>query len=418
MLRGKDVNDIHEFKRQGLSLKEISALTGFDPKTLRKYLRDSKTPRYGPRQKRPSKLDPFKPYLQQRMAAGVWNATVLLEEIGQQGYTGSYSILRAFLQPLRREASAVAVRRFETAPGQQGQVDWVEVGHIQGPEGRKRLYGFVLTLGYSRAMFADLATDCQMLTFLHLHEAAFQALGGVPQELLYDNVRTVTKGVDARGETDWNPQFADFAGYWGFVPRLCRPYRPQTKGKVESGIGYVRKNFLVRHLGREADLSFTELRAALFAWTRQSANARLHGTTHRIVEEAWQEEKPHLQPLEGRPPYPLVVEQVRRVSRDAYVSWQSNRYSVPWSAAGKEVFVRELDGRLEVVRDQSLLASHPLCPGRHQLITVAAHHQDMPYAAGRRPGRGKVRLSLSTDTPEVEVRSLSVYEALVKEASA
>ena len=87
MLRGKDVNDIHEFKRQGLSLKEISALTGFDPKTIRKYLRDPRTPRYGPRQKRPSKLDPFKPYLQQRMAAGVWNATVLLEE-AQYGFQG------------------------------------------------------------------------------------------------------------------------------------------------------------------------------------------------------------------------------------------------------------------------------------------------------------------------------------------
>ncbi len=137
------------------------------------------------------------------------------------------------------------MRRFETPPGQQAQVDWGTFGRLTSPtELPRTISGFVMTLGYSRAMFADVATDQTLPTFLRLHKAAFAALGGVPRELLYDHVKTVVLGLDDRGEIRWQPQFADFARYWGFIPRLCHAYRPQTKGKVESGIGYVRKNFL------------------------------------------------------------------------------------------------------------------------------------------------------------------------------
>ena len=99
-------------------------------------------------------------------------------------------------------------------------------------------------------------------------------------------------------EIRWNPAFLDFARYWGFTPRLCRPYRPQTKGKVEAGVKYLRRNFLC---GREAD-SLEDLASQLRVWLSEIAKARTHGTTHRIVSEAWQEEKAHLQPIGARPP--------------------------------------------------------------------------------------------------------------------
>jgi len=268
VLRGKDVNDIIELKRQGLPISQISQLTGYSRPTIRKYLDNPAAPRYGPRPLKGSKVEPFKPYLEQRLAAGVWNAVVLLAEIKARGYEGEYTALKDYLRPLRKQARTVAVRRFETPPGHQAQLDWGELGHLEtagssgGDGNRKTLYGFVFTLGHSRAVFADIATDTRIATLLRLHEAAFAELGGVPREILYDRMKTVVLGTDERGETKWNPVFMDFARYWGFTPRACRAYRPQTKGKVESGVGYLRKNFLC---GREAS-GFTDLRGQLRTW--------------------------------------------------------------------------------------------------------------------------------------------------------
>lgn len=417
MLRGKDVNDIRELKRQGLSLSDIHTLTGYDPKTIRKYLDTPQAPRYGPRAARPSKLDAHKDYLAQRFATGVWNASVLLRELQERGYTGGYTILREFLQPLRNHARTVAVRRFETPSGQQAQVDWADLGEIiQEDATRQKLYGFVLTLGHSRAMFADIATDQKLPAFLRMHEAAFEYLGGVPAEILYDNTKTVvlktlTEGVDGRGEVRLNPTFADFARYWGFTPRLCRPYRPQTKGKVENGIGYLRKNFLC---GRNA-ADLDDLRSQIRIWTATVANVRVHGTTHRVVRDAWEEEKPTLQPSQNRRAYPLVVEVERRVSRDGFVCYQSNRYSVPWQQAGRHVLVREIGEQIEIVQDSHRLALHTRCTGRHQSVTVSAHHAGIPLSASK---GGKARLSLKVRAPQVEVRSLAVYAALETEVAA
>jgi transposase len=411
LLRGNTVNEIHELKRQGLSITQISALTGCDPKTIRKYLDNPNTPEYGPREPRPSLLDPFKPYLKERMAAGIWNGVVLLREIQQKGYQGGYTTLRYFLQPQRKEANTVAVRRFETPPGHQAQVDWGDLGDITQPEGdRHKLNAFVMTLGYSRALFCDIATDQKLPAFLRMHEAGFDYLGGVPQQVLYDNTKTVvlktlTEGVDGRGEIKLNPAFADFARYWGFAPKLCRPYRPQTKGKVESGVGYLRKNFLC---GREAT-DLDDLRQQIRLWTAEVANLRVHGTTYRVVREAWEEEKPTLQPLANRRGYPLVVECVRRVTRDAFVCWEGNRYSVPWQNAGRQVLVREVGAVVEILREQTQLAVHARCTGHHQTITQSAHHADIPTSGSTTK---KARLSLTVTAPQVEVRSLDVYEAL------
>jgi transposase len=400
------VHDIQELKREGLSITEIAAVTGFDRRTIRKYLTDPATPRYGPRVPRPTKLDPFHAYLKERLATGVWNAKVLLREIQERGYTGGYTALKDYLQPKRREAVVLAVRRFETPPGHQAQMDWGHLGAVEDAGGKRKLYGFVLTLGYSRAMYADLACDQKLGTLLRLHEAAFAALGGIPREILYDWMKTVALGSDERGEVQWHPQFLDFARYWGFVPRLCRPYRAQTKGKIESGVGYVRNNFLAGCL--PDNLAGTQ--AQLFAWTAQVANARVHGTTHRVVAEAWEEEKPYLVPGTGRRPYPFVIQELRRVARDAFVDYRTNRYAVPWRAAGQEVFVREADGFVEIVRDEERLARHPLCTGRHQVIEHAAYHADIPLSyAGK---QSKRQVVVREAAPTVEQRPLAVYERL------
>lgn len=407
MKRGGDVEEIRALRRQGLSIKQIGEQLGCDRKTIRKYLKDCRSPKYSPREPRQGKLEPFKGYVEQRLSAGVWNAVVLLSELKERGYAGSYTILREFIAPQRRAALASAVRRFETPPGQQAQVDWGDLGRAQTPAGEHRLCGFVMTLGHSRAMFADIATDETLGTLLLMHEAAFQYLGGVPKEILYDWMKTVTLGTDARGEVMWNPQFLDFARYWGFTPKLCRPYRPQTKGKTERGIQYLRSNFLC---GRSAQ-GVQDVGHQLQVWLAQVANVRVHGTTHRKVQEAWDEERPHLQSLEGRKPYPCEPQEVRRVAADAYVNYRTNRYSVPWQHAGQEVLLSAAAGVLTIRRDEAVIGVHELCLLKHQVITQRAHHAGMPLGpCGKRTS--KARLRIVEQAPSVEQRDLAEYDAV------
>jgi transposase len=277
------VEEIQGLKREGLSIQAISELTGFDRKTIRKYLlKPTGRPVYRGRPAAVSKLELFKRYVKERLQAGVWNARVLLRELRERSYSGGYTILTDWLRPQRESARMVAVRRFETPPGKQAQVEWGHLGSLADQGEEHMLWGFTMTLGYSRMMMAAAATDQKLGTLLRMHEAAFQQWGGVPEEILDDRMKTVWTGTDERGEIVWNALFLDFARYWGFTPRLCRPYRAQTKGKVESGVKYVRRNFLCGLLGREP-ANLADLNAELRRWVAEVANQRVHGTTREPV---------------------------------------------------------------------------------------------------------------------------------------
>jgi len=406
------VQDIAELKRQGLSIQDISGLTGFDRKTIRKYLSHPESlPSYGPREPRPSKLDSFKPYLDERLQAGVWNGRVLLRELREIGYTGGYTILTDWLRPHRKSARTVAVRRFETPPGKQAQVDWGHLGTIEIDGEQLRISGFAFTLGYSRTLIAEAVLDQKLGTLLRLHEEAFRQLGGVPEEILYDRMRTVWLDTDARGEIIWNPIFLDFARYWGFTPRLCRPYRAQTKGKVESGIKYIRRNFLPGLTGHEPG-SLDELNTHLRAWTWEVANQRVHGTTQEKVSDRLKLETGQFHPLNGRLPYPYMDEELRKVARDAYVAWEGNRYSVPWQYAGSQVWVEDRAGEVQVHFGSERIASHSAATGKHQTITRPEHHQSIPFRSTG--NERKTLIHLRQTGPVVQVRPLAAYETLAE----
>ena len=408
MLRGKDVQEIEELKRQGLSIRAISRLTGYDRKTISRYLLHPEgAPVYGPRAKQAGKLDFFQPYLQERMKAGVWNARVLLRELRERGYTGGYTLLTDWLRPQRQSAQTNAVRRFETPAGKQGQVDWGHLGTLEVDGQERKLWGFTFTLGHSRAMMSEATLDQKLGTLLRMHEEAFRQLGGVPEEILYDRMKTVWLETDERGEIVWHPVFLDFARYWGFTPRLCRPYRAQTKGKVESGIKYVRRNFLCGLQGREPG-GLSDLNAQLRAWVWEVANQRVHGTTHELVAGRWNTEQLSLQPLDGRPPYPYVDDELRKVARDAYVSWDGSRYSVPWNYVGRQVWVRECSGSVEVHFGQQRIAVHGQAGRKHAVITEPEHHRGIPLGARQ---DHKILIRIQDTAPVVEIRSLAVYES-------
>jgi len=409
VLRGRDVEEVIELKRQGLSIRAISRLTGYDRKTIGGYLAEpSSRPVYGPRAPAESKLEPFKAYLKERLQAGVWNGAVLLRELRERNYCGGYTILKDWLQPQRRQAESAAVQRFETPAGKQAQVDWGHLGSLSEDGRERQLWGFTMTLGYSRRMMAAAAMDQKLSTLLRMHEAAFYEWGVVPDEILYDRMKTVWTGVDERGEIVWNAIFLDFARYWGFTPRLCRPYRAQTKGKVESGVKYVRRNFLCGLLGREP-ANLPDLNVQLRWWIAEVANQRVHGTTHEQVMARWEADRAAMRPVNGRPPYPYMDDEQRTVARDAYVSWKGSRYSVPWCYAGKDVWVRDHGPSVEIRYSAERIAVHAPASRRHQIVTLSHHHVGIP-THGRQDVKTLIHIAQSA--PVVEHRPLAAYENL------
>jgi transposase len=302
MLTAEDRMEISVLSRHGSSIRAIAQRTGRSRNTVRRYLRGGDEPaRRKPPAKRAEKLDPFKDYLRDRLCAAapdVIPAVVLYREIRQRGYAGGETRLKQFVRGLRPLAPPDPVVRFETEPGQQMQSDWATIRCSGG-----KMAVFVATLGWSRAAYVEFCEDERIETLIRCHENAFAALGGVPREVLFDNMKTVVLERDAYGpgRHRFHPAFLDYAGHAGFLPRLCRPYRAKTKGKVERFIRYVKGSFWVpfatnmKQAGLMADRHAAN--AAVSRWLREVANARIHGTTGEAPAARLQQERQDLQHL-------------------------------------------------------------------------------------------------------------------------
>jgi transposase len=308
--------EIRVLHRHGKGIREIARETGVSRNTVRRYLRHQEAVRYKARPVRAAKLDRFKSYVIARLCAASpeWiPASVLLMELRELGYAGGYTMLKMFMASLKPKAAAEPVIRFETGPGEQMQVDWAVIRR-----GEKRLSVFVATLGWSRAAYVEFVTDERVETLIEAHENAFFAFGGVPREVLYDNMRTVVleRHGYGRGRHRFHPGFLDFARHCGFRPRLCAPYRAQTKGKVERFIRYLRHSFYVPLASRLAQegLIVDRETANLAArrWLREVANARVHGTIGEIPAERLASERLQLQPV----PTPYGGRSVRSIQQN------------------------------------------------------------------------------------------------------
>ena len=230
--------------------------------------------------------------------------------------------------------------RFETVPGEQAQVDWGSLPYIGGDGKRRRVWAFVMTLGWFRACYVELVRKADTAAFIQCHVNAFEYLDSVPRRCLYDNAKVITLGRDEEKRPVWNRRMLDFALRVGFVMRLCQPYRAQTKGKVESGVKYVRRNMWpsMRFTG-DADLNRQGLE-----WCEPVANRRMHGTTHRIPREMLAEERHHLGKLSDWAALAPHLREDRKVARDGFVSWEGSRYGVHWTWVGRTVQVGQRVG--------------------------------------------------------------------------
>lgn len=408
---------IKEWYRRGLSISDIASMTGHDRKTIRKILSEPPVPARPPRQPRARKIDPFVPYLEERMVEGVLNARKLYGEIRLMGYPGKETLVRAFVQPFREARREQATLRFETEPGEQAQVDWGHFGLINHYGRQRRLYAFVLTLGWSRAMYLEFTASADAAWFLRCHMHAFDYLGGCPRQVLHDNLKTAVLHRDADGSIHWNPRYLDFADYHGFTPRACQPYRAQTKGKVESGVKYVRGNFWPGL--KFVDLA--DLNRQAWVWLDIVANVRIHGTTGEVPFDRLPLEG--LQSLLGKPAYDTSLISYRRSSRDCLVSYEGNYYSVPAAHAKQRLLVKETEhGQLIVLTlEGEEIARHRLAAGRNQRIIEPIHYQGIHTQTWptKRAGATQIQvaapeLASLSDTPTVEVRPLSLYDQVLE----
>ena len=313
MVSYEEYMQIKIMRKQGQSLRAIACELGCAVNTVRKYLEEGAPPAYQARERRESKLAPFGAYLQERVnaAAPDWiPATVLWREIREQGFDGGERIVRAYVATLRPAKAPDPLVRFETGPGDQMQVDWIEFRRRKGAS----LFAFVATLGYSRASYIEFVADMRLETLLACHANCFDWFGGVPRRALYDNMKTVVIERDAYGPKQHRFQagFLDFAGHYGFQPELCRPYRAKTKGKVERMNGYIRRSFYVplvarlKSVGLELDVVTANTEA--WRWLREVADVRIHGTTKLPPGEQLIVERSALQSLP--PAYPALIKAV------------------------------------------------------------------------------------------------------------
>jgi transposase len=303
---------LRHYLEQGMSKRALARKFGISRDTLYRWIRDGDLDRdmddqpvqYGPRPPVPTKLDPYKGIIQERLRAFPdLSAVRLLEEVQAAGYAGGYTQLKVYVQGIRPLPAPEPVVRFETPPGHQAQVDFAE---FRFPWGKR--YALLVVLGFSRLLWFRYYPRQDMRTLFSGLEEAFHFFGGVPKELLFDQMKAViTKDLRLLGgQLVLNEEFLRFAAHWDFSPRACRPYRAQTKGKVERPIFYVRDNFVY---GREF-LGDGDLDDQRERWLAK-ANRRIHGTTRERPILRFEQEQSLLKPLAQRPYQSLVLAPAR-----------------------------------------------------------------------------------------------------------
>jgi transposase len=410
--------DVRDLKQRGWSVSAIAQQLDIDRKTVRKYLLEPPQS-YQRQHPASSKLDPFRNILRERWEQGVRNARKLLDEIRERGYTGGYSLLKMAVAPWREEERERAYVRFETGPGVQSQMDWGHFGNWKGG----RLYGFALVLGYSRMRYVEFTQRQDIHHLLSCMVHGFRYFGGVTECVLTDRMKTVL--LDEKGgELHFHKKFLDFAAYYGFVPRVCRPYRPETKGKIESTIGLIKKSFWP---GIHFE-SLGDLNRQAHAWMER-ANHQVHATTREVPYDRL--EKEQLLGIDEQPAYDTSYMEDRRVTKDCTLSYRGNRYSVPYRFAGKTVVVREpvAGSRIEIYRDLEVIAEHGLAQGRGVMVIDPAHYAGIRDQCRRHgpasgtPAAPPVELTPGPGVgrgffaPEVEQRPLTVYEEVADVAA-
>ena len=413
-----DVARILRLHALGWGSKRIAAEVGCARNTVKRYLAQARwTPAASP--PRPKALDAHATWVAACFHQHRGNADVVRQDLlREHGVRVSLRTVERAVAPLRQAlaAEARATVRFETAPGEQLQIDFgerrVEVGGVS-----EKLYFFVATLGYSRRGHVRVFTHERQSAWLEGLESAFRAFGGVCETVLLDNAKPLVLTPRKDGTpAAFHPRLLAFATHWGFRPVACAPYRARTKGKDERGVAYVKHNAVAGH----AFASVAALEAHLAAWTRDVADVRVHGTTGEAPMTRFLRDEAHrLRPLADRPSFQPTREWVRRVQADCTVELRRNWYSVPWRLLGERVRVVVHGARLTVHHGAPVVAEHQVAAGVRVRRIDPAHLTGISgHALGghavRRPAPAGPPPAPPADAPTL-LRPLSEYAAAVGE---
>jgi len=355
--------------QKGLSYSELGRKYNIDRRTAKKYAESDSRPEYVLTDSKPSKLDPYKSQIMIWLEEAPYSAARVWEKVKEHGFDGCYSVVKHYVRGKKEQLNEQATVRFETMPGMQGQVDWAffeDFTVFENGEQRK-LYCFLMILGYSRMRYIEFVTDMSCDTLIRCHINAFRYFNGYPEEILYDNMKQVViKRLMKQEESTLNRQFEDFAGFYGFKPILCRPYRGQTKGKIERTVRYVRDNLMVGIKYNSLD----DLNGQAVAWCNK-VNGKEHRTTGKIPFEQLKRER--LNPLIRE--YIIDKINLRRAGKDCLISYSGNQYSVPAECAGRDLAVVALGNMLAVYHEGKQVALHRLSYTKKEMVVNPAHYQ-------------------------------------------
>jgi transposase len=383
-----DYHTFHQLRQlhdqEHLSVAQIAAALHLDERTVGKWIQ---RPTYQPpkRPARPSKLDPHKGTVVRLLATHPFTAQQLFQRLRESGYTGGYGILKRFVRTVRPPTSP-AFLTLQFAPGQCAQVDWGSAGWLAVGQTRRRLSFFVMVLCHSRQMYVEFTLAQTQEHFLACHQHAFEYFQGVPAEIMVDNCKTAVLSHPLGQPPVLHPRYLDFARHYGFAIKPCGVRKPHQKGRVENGVGYVRKNFLA---GLER-ASLDALNAAARQWLDQVAQVRVHGETHQKPRDLFVLEQPKLRPLTLLP-YDLATVTNVSACRRCRVTLDTNHYSVPPRYASTLLTLKTYPDRLCLYHQDQLITEHPRRYDRHQDFEKPEHVQEL--LSQRRQARAQQWLS-------------------------
>lgn len=383
------------FEVERLSKSAIAKRLGIHRWTVRRALASPSGPPVDePRNaSRPEKLEPYKIYLAERIKEyPELSGAKLFLEIQKQGYPGGYTILKDYLRGVRPREPEVFLR-IETLPGEFAQVDWANVGTVTIGNAKRKVSCFVMVLSFSRMIYLEFTLSQRLEDFLQCHINAFRFFGGVPKKINYDNLKTVVLSRAGR-DIRFNPKFMDFAGYYLFEPVPCGVRQAHEKGKVERGIRYVRTAFLA---GRPL-ISLSQHQAESQLWRDEEANVRIHGTTRDRPIDRFEQELSHLTALPARD-YDASVLLTVQATRQALVSFETNRYSVPSAFGGKTLTLKATGQTVMILDAAKILATHPRCYEKYRVIENPEHYAGI-LAERKKAGQAKLVESFLALAPE------------------
>ena len=352
--------------RQGLTVAQAARALGIHRKTVATWWA---RPRFEQRVAPPrgSVLDPFKGAIIRLLDTHPYSAQQIFQKVREDGFPGSLTLVRDYVRTIRPVKRPVYLKlHFE--PGEAAQVDWGEYGTISVGSTRRRLSFFVMVLAHCRMMYVEFTVSQTMEHFLSCHERAFQAFGGVVERVMVDNLKSAVLKRLVGEAPVFNPRYVDFAKHLGFDITACNVRAGNEKGRVESGVGYVKKNFL-----NGLDIAdFSAINPAAQLWLDTIANVRVHGETHRRPVDLFEEERGHLRRLNPNP-YDCSRTLTLRASSQFRFTVDTNHYSVPPDFAHRRLTVKAYPDRLCAYFGGELIACHPRSYERNKDVEIPDH---------------------------------------------